>query len=520
MRGSNEGTEGNEQPFVLAEINLEILPIFKVTGRVKETTPYTLEWSGHTQDGSRIEKSWTVEPHSQYGAPRGRDQDVFIAVLTLMESRDGMPQDGVVSTTRAELLQILGWPNNGKHYQQVRDCLMRIDRTIIASRDAFYHRDTETWLDGSFRIWTVEFLKSRRRKDGRNEEIVTIRFDDVLIRSFLAAYLKGLDTNLYWSLSSHLAKRLYRLIDRMRGNRLEWDENLFKLQDRIPIGPYRYPSKIREKLESSHAELMEKGFLTDVGVDEAGRVVQYRVAAEFARRRETFERADSPEGLLAMEMMATVGMPVSESQRLVAEYGPERCLACAQALPFQRNIRKSSLAWLRWAVKDHDFDPYPYLRGEKGDIIQGVVEEAPSTSPAESTAQNEIQRNPQPQLVDEGSVERSPQDMTSESAVGGSQQREHTPDSDPEAQEIWEKVLKDVSDEVNAPSLRVWFEGTIPVSLTSDTLTISVPNNFAKDYIESRFKELLEGALLNHPSPTSSLQIVVGAEGYTNNTSK
>ena len=57
------------------------------------------------------------------------------------------------------------------------------------------------------------------------------------------------------------------------------------------------------------------------------------------------------------------------------------------------------------------------------------------------------------------------------------------------------EVLDRVSEHINAPSLRVWFEGTKPVVLHEDRLEISVPNSFAKEYIESRFKPLLEKAL-------------------------
>ncbi len=62
-------------------------------------------------------------------------------------------------------------------------------------------------------------------------------------------------------------------------------------------------------------------------------------------------------------------------------------------------------------------------------------------------------------------------------------------------EEVWIEVLDRVSEHINAPSLRVWFEGTSPVGLYEDRLEISVPNSFAKEYIESRFKPLLEEAL-------------------------
>jgi len=62
-------------------------------------------------------------------------------------------------------------------------------------------------------------------------------------------------------------------------------------------------------------------------------------------------------------------------------------------------------------------------------------------------------------------------------------------------EEVWTEVLDRVSEHINQPSLRVWFEGTRPVELSEDCLEISVPNSFAKEYIESRFKPLLEEAL-------------------------
>ncbi len=60
---------------------------------------------------------------------------------------------------------------------------------------------------------------------------------------------------------------------------------------------------------------------------------------------------------------------------------------------------------------------------------------------------------------------------------------------------VWAEVLDRVSEHINAPSLRVWFEGTRPVDLHDQRLEISVPNAFAKEYIESRFRPLLEEAL-------------------------
>ncbi len=62
-------------------------------------------------------------------------------------------------------------------------------------------------------------------------------------------------------------------------------------------------------------------------------------------------------------------------------------------------------------------------------------------------------------------------------------------------EEVWIEVLDRISEHIDNPSLRVWFDSTRPVDLYEDRLEISVPNPLAKEYIETRFKPLLEEAL-------------------------
>jgi chromosomal replication initiator protein len=78
--------------------------------------------------------------------------------------------------------------------------------------------------------------------------------------------------------------------------------------------------------------------------------------------------------------------------------------------------------------------------------------------------------------------------------------------------EVWIEVLDRISEHINTPSLRVWFEGTRPVDLYEDRLEISVPNLFAKEYIESRFKPLLEEAL-DFTLGKKGTSLVVSIEG-------
>jgi chromosomal replication initiator protein len=81
-------------------------------------------------------------------------------------------------------------------------------------------------------------------------------------------------------------------------------------------------------------------------------------------------------------------------------------------------------------------------------------------------------------------------------------------------EEVWGQVLDRVSENVEDTSLKVWFEGTHPVDLYEDGLEISVPNTFAKEYIESRFRPLLEEALSSVLGrPNTSIIVSVGGPG-------
>ncbi|MDQ3834356.1 MAG: hypothetical protein M3315_12165, partial [Actinomycetota bacterium] len=57
------------------------------------------------------------------------------------------------------------------------------------------------------------------------------------------------------------------------------------------------------------------------------------------------------------------------------------------------------------------------------------------------------------------------------------------------------------------PSLRVWFEGTVPTAFEDATLVVRVPNQFALEYLETRFGELMRSVLKEQVGPDADLVI-------------
>ena len=80
-------------------------------------------------------------------------------------------------------------------------------------------------------------------------------------------------------------------------------------------------------------------------------------------------------------------------------------------------------------------------------------------------------------------------------------------------EQVWTEVLDRASEQIDVSSLRVWFEGIRPVDLHEDRLEISVPNTFAKEYIESRFRPLLEEVLNSVTGEETSLVVSVAGPG-------
>jgi hypothetical protein len=483
---------------VAAECNFEEYPSFSMNVRDSDLSPRTYEKWVNATDGVAMRKEWTVIPSSEHGPLGPTDQDVFVAVQQLISQRGGMPEDGELEFSFSELLNILRWKPHGNNYRTLRTSLARIKQTTFRSSDAFYHEESKSYISDEFSIWDVKFRKTEsRRGKSTSHKII---FGKLFLQSWLARYIKGLDAAIYHELSSAVAKRLYRLIDIKRNGFLHWDCDLKELSRQIPLSHGKYPSYIAQKLTRPHEELVRQGFLKNVEIAE-GRV-HYEISKEYAVRSRTREAVSDPKELIAVERLLSENVREGKAVELVKGYGADSCMRYADALQYQEQVRNRP-GWLVKAIeRQYQLEPLEE-RQPALDSTQGRSEQHESVFRSLSGGTTSQQE----------SVDQVPQ-----GSVVQSQQRLHTPDPDPKALEVWEKALEDIADEINAPSLRVWFEGTIPVSFVEETLTISVPNEFAKEYIESRFLEMLESALASQLSPTASLQIAVGLEQNAYNT--
>ena len=57
-----------------------------------------------------------------------------------------------------------------------------------------------------------------------------------------------------------------------------------------------------------------------------------------------------------------------------------------------------------------------------------------------------------------------------------------------ELKELWEKTLNIIKGELTEVSFNTWIKSCEPISISSNTIIISVPNSFTQDILEISYK--------------------------------
>jgi hypothetical protein len=460
------------------EINLEGWPLFSRQKSPKGNAMEIRQNIG-TADGRRLNQLWRVTASHDFSLPGTFDEDVFVGVMALVRRRGGMPEDGNIRFSIYELVKVMRKGKRGNTYEKVREALDRIASTIYYSENAFYVVENESLETYRFTLWTVHFSRAKST-DGRAAEHHTLKFDDIIIRSYNAGYLKLLDTDLYFSLKIPLAKGLYRLIDQRRRQAQSWSVDVRELRDLLWMSKgYTAPSRIWEVLAPAHKVLRRQRFLESATFD--GETARYRIHSDFAR--DWYPEDEPPPTLREEAISALVAhkMWPSRARALVDRFGPEKAFHALDLLS------------VRGAVDN------------EGAYVAEVIEHGDAEDLAEmarfavSQRDRAAGRKPGTQLTLKADGEAP--------ATPGA--TAPPPPPDPTAQELWERVLADGVGEIDDTSLHVWFESIVPVSLEKEILTISVPNSFAKQYIETRFGDLIRQGLREHQGEGARLEVEV-----------
>lgn len=91
---------------------------------------------------------------------------------------------------------------------------------------------------------------------------------------------------------------------------------------------------------------------------------------------------------------------------------------------------------------------------------------------------------------------------------------------DTDLKNLWEKTLNIIKSEMSEVSFNTWIKSCEPISISSDTIKISVPNSFTKDILEKRYKDLVANSIEVACSKFYKMEFLIASDIDEENMSK
>ena len=76
-------------------------------------------------------------------------------------------------------------------------------------------------------------------------------------------------------------------------------------------------------------------------------------------------------------------------------------------------------------------------------------------------------------------------------------------------EEVWKDTLEKIEDKLSTPSFETWFQPTEMLGIKNNTALIEVPNEFAKDWLETRYSKLIKESLLEATNNSYEIKFII-----------
>lgn len=86
--------------------------------------------------------------------------------------------------------------------------------------------------------------------------------------------------------------------------------------------------------------------------------------------------------------------------------------------------------------------------------------------------------------------------------------------------DLWDQVLKNIEHKISKPSFDTWLKYTEAYNLQGDTLVVAAPNEFARDWLEGRYTDLISGLLYEIVGENLEVKFIIPPEKEEEATSK
>jgi len=254
---------------IRVEANLEELPVFSAAKRARREEVVTWEREGRDPaTGKPIEQGMTLRPAVGLGLPAERERDLYYLVLAPLIEREGFGPKGRIGPVRyQDACSAVGWRRSGQNYDQIREAVKTLASMTVEFKNCIIDgrkRTLSTTVDKWFRA--VFFEEHEAERLGADYVLKRGEFyveaAEWFVANWEANYLKPIDTGVYRSLRTPLAKALYSYLDkraydtRSRRHRPEVVEQLLDLRERFRLG-VRVVRDLLKEFRHAHDDLVQ-----------------------------------------------------------------------------------------------------------------------------------------------------------------------------------------------------------------------------------------------------------------------
>ena len=91
-------------------------------------------------------------------------------------------------------------------------------------------------------------------------------------------------------------------------------------------------------------------------------------------------------------------------------------------------------------------------------------------------------------------------------------QADHIPDVQLLANQVWERCLIIIKDQVSSLSYKTWFQPIVPLRLNDKDLTVQVPSQFFYDWLEEHYNTLIRNTITTVIGESGKLYYFIASE--------
>jgi hypothetical protein len=244
------------------EMNLAVLPIARLGRNDRRTR---IEYYGTFKESGKAQEKmvWIVEGAA--GLPTEFAERVMVALLYIGSEQNFANRRMTFTVYR--VLKVLGLTISNRNYRMVETALKQLTGVLITTDKAWVERTAEgkqkrVTTSRGFHIVDEYYLHYQEDDEEGKESFIL--WGARVWKSIQAGYLKLLDIDFYYSLENPIARRLYRLLDKMMAYdpSKPYQIDIFDLANKLGMASYEHAAHLRRPLKIAAQELVDRGYLS------------------------------------------------------------------------------------------------------------------------------------------------------------------------------------------------------------------------------------------------------------------